>query len=209
MQSERSDVVAVVLAAGRGRRIGGPKALLSFSIDGVRLPLAAAHARRFAFCRRVLVVTRADIAEVLRREVVDLGAELIVSRAPDELGPAGSLSAAAGAIDGAGSVLVTPVDCPPVSRAALDALLGAFSAAPDAVAARPLYRGRRGHPVVLGSPVWGPYRHHSRPLRDVLREWRERVIDVPVDDPGVLADIDTPQDLAAAPRFFGPGDPEV
>lgn len=211
MLSQRSDVVGVVLAAGRGRRLGGPKALLVHTLDGVEMPLAAAHARRWAFCGRVLVVTRLDIAAILRREVTDLGAEILISDAADELGPAGSLSVAATAIAGTGIVLVTPVDCPPVSLATLEQLLTAFEATPTAVAARPVHAGRRGHPVVLGAEIWAPFRTQPRPLRDVLRQWGDRVIDVPIEDPGVLGDIDTPADLGAVPRFYGlePGDPEA
>jgi CTP:molybdopterin cytidylyltransferase MocA len=197
-----TSVIGVVLAAGRGRRMGGPKALLAWGAD--RMPLAAAHADAWSFCDRVLIVTRSDIASALRRAAPLLEAEVVISHADDELGPAGSLAAAAEIVEGEPLMLVTPVDCPPVAEPTTRALLAAMDA-PHVAAARPRHGDRRGHPVVLDPEVWRRYREVARPLRDVLRELGERVTEVAVDDPGVLRDIDRPSDLDEAPRFVGPG----
>jgi molybdenum cofactor cytidylyltransferase len=191
-------VVTVVLAAGRGERLGGPKALLLW--PGER-PLALEHVLARSECERVLVVVREAVARVLR---LPPPGELVVSHEEDDLGPAGSLAAAAACVAEDAVVLVTPVDCPPVSTAVTRRLLEALG-----VAARPVYRGRRGHPVAIAGSVLARYRREAVPLREVLASLGDAVIDVEVDDPGVLADLDSPGDLRGPPRFLLPAPGEA
>src|SRR5688500_17789170 len=114
-------MIAVVLAAGRGERLGGPKALLTWPGPAGDEPLALAHARvrLAAECTRAIVVVRAEVATALGKLVADERITLVTSRAPDDLGPAGSLAAASEwlrAHDCAYDVAVVgPVDMPPVS----------------------------------------------------------------------------------------------
>ena len=220
-------VTTVVLAAGRGVRLGGPKALLAWPLEpGQWVPLAAAHAalRQRAESDRVLIVTRADIAVALARHAPDLVADLVVSAAPDDDGPAGSIAAAtvflaaenAGEAAAGDLVLITPVDCPPARPATAQALLDRLRHHPELLAARPKHGRRRGHPVVLRVTALAPYgAGDPPPLRDLLRALGDRVADVELDDETVLRDIDNPADwaawtqlqgydAAAVPRFFWP-----
>ncbi len=205
--------VGVVLAAGRGRRLGGPKALLAWArFDDTQSsiasrPLAEAHAHAWRACRRVLIVTRGDIGEALRSLAPTMAADIVVSVADDELGPAGSLSAAAARLFDLGErdvrMLVTPVDCPPVLKPTCRALLTALEA-DGVVAAKPRHEGRGGHPVALAPAVWHRYRTASEPLRDVLRALPPASVrDVAVDDVSVLRDVDRPDDLGSRPVFLG------
>ncbi len=109
--------------------------------------------------------------------------------------------AAAAVMDPASHALLTPVDCPPVQRATVRALLDAL-ARPGVLAARPQYGDRRGHPVALTPGIWLRYRHDPVPLRDILRELGDALADVPVSDGGVLADLDEPHQLDQEPQFF-------
>lgn len=155
--------VVLVLGAGRGERLGGPKALLL--IEGV--PLAVLHRDRTP--ERIVLVTRAAIAEKLAP--FDLG--VVISDAPDELGPAGSIHAAvaAGALDEVDEVLVTPVDVPPSPDAArLFAELGQHEAA----------RFERGHPVAIRASILRErYRADAPILRDVLASLGDRCVRLP------------------------------
>lgn len=221
--------VTIVLAAGLGRRLGGPKARLAWPCDAdlggdspAAEPLAWAHARARLHCEsaRVLVVTRAELADALSAWPVPAGAELVVSTEPDDVGPAGSIAAAARRLqdDHALSAtslraIVTPVDCPPVRGEVVAALLAALEPAQartSPVAARPRHEGQRGHPIAMTGELFTAYLGADRPsLRDVLRAHAPRVCDVEVSDPGVLADLDTLEDYARLtgtrepPRFLG------
>jgi molybdenum cofactor cytidylyltransferase len=204
-----SRVATVLLAAGAGKRLGGPKALLCW--PGPRqkdVPLAIAHAedRLAAESRRVLVVTRRAIVISLLGYVRP-GIDLLASDAADELGPAGSLAFAAPRLDDEDTVVVTPVDTPPAKAETVAVLLAALAADPALLAARPVCHGRGGHPVVLRRAALDRYRQPNPPtLRDHLQALGAACAGVPVADPTVLIDLDTPADvmgtLQALPRFF-------
>lgn len=214
----------VVLAAGRGQRLGGPKALLAWQLDdGSVMPLAAVHAvrRLAAESHRVHVVARPRVAAALC-PWLPAGADAVSSSAPEALGPAGSIAAAVMAAMPAGDrggasapehessdsiVIVTPVDCVPASSDTVQRLVDALRKQEGALVARPRHGGRGGHPVALRSLVLERYRGPAPPpLRELIRRLGSGVVDVAVEDPGVLADIDTPYDLAACgqgpARFF-------
>jgi CTP:molybdopterin cytidylyltransferase MocA len=183
----------IVLAAGAGVRMGGPKALLM--VDGE--PLASVHARRLreAGCRRVVIVTRAELAARFFME-----AEVAVSAAPD---PAGSLAIGLRALAPlADDVLViTPVDAWPALVATVGRLVRTVRSGADA--ATPTRDARGGHPVALRARVLDC--DAPRPLRDVLNDLGAKRMRVQVDDPGIAVDLDTPDDVqratGAPPRF--------
>lgn len=190
---KREDRCCLVLASGSGTRMGGPKALLLWNDR----PLASAHAAaRREDCERTIVVTRAHIAEALRRADPDL--ELVVSTEPDELGPAGSIAAAvrSGALSRHAVVIVTPVDVMPASREVIEALAAATL---RGEAAKPIRGGRAGHPVACRRALLErEYGADAPPLRDVLGRLGDGCISVLVADPAVDGDLDTPEAWEAA-----------
>jgi molybdenum cofactor cytidylyltransferase len=187
----KAEIVGVVLAAGDGERMGGSKALLLVAGE----PLAALHARRLreAGCRRVVVAVRPNVSHKVGSPE---GARVVVSSAPD---PAGSLAVAVrdGDIGSDAIVLVTPVDAAPVQQATLRTLIASLVGGVDA--ATPSHDGRSGHPVACRGHVLERYRREEAPppLRDVIRALGDRRARIEVDDPFVLVDLDTPDDVVA------------
>lgn len=207
---KRPDVAMLVLASGRGERMGGPKALLRWT-DGA--PIVASHAKLGAsVCGRVVVVVRASVARILRPLLPQ--AVVVKSSAPGPWGPAGSIAAAvrAGALAGATWTLITPVDAVPAAPSTVRLLLNAAISGVHAV--RPRFEGRGGHPVLVRSDavVSAYLARLPPPLRDVLRELA--CADVEVADRGVVADLNTPEAYRAwtgvDPRFVvaGGGEPD-
>ena len=137
---------AIVLAAGAGQRMGGPKAILVVSGE----PLARVHARRLreAGCGGVVIVTRAELATRFVRD-----ASVAVSGAPD---PAGSLAIGLRALAPSPQdlVVITPVDAWPARVETIAQLVRAVRQ--GAEAATPLREGRGGHPVVVRARVLDP-----------------------------------------------------
>ncbi len=197
----------VVLAAGASVRSGPvPKALLPLPGGGTVLRRIVGTAISGSFSP-VIVVLGAH-APALQEELLDLpGARSCVHDGWAQ-GRTGSFKrglAEAGA--GLGGTLLWPVDHPFVLPSTLDALLRAAAShlsatrSPDpAHWVLPTYEGRRGHPVLLSDTareeVLG-YRD-DEPLFRYPRSHPGHVLEVPVEDPGVLENIDTPDALASA-----------
>ncbi len=200
--------VAVVLAAGRGQRLGGNGKAGVKLPDGRSMLEACLAAIRSAGIDEVLVVVRPgdqrSIAEACR-----LGVPAVPSRWPHG-GPFGSVRTALlrwgtspDHTSGAPPcpLLLHPVDHPWVQPATLLALLRAARGRRYVV---PRLGGRRGHPVALGPDVLAPLASlcPTVTLRDALRR-AARSCELPVADPGVLANLNRPEELRVPAAAFG------
>jgi CTP:molybdopterin cytidylyltransferase MocA len=150
-------VGGLLLAAGAGRRMGGPKALLR-DARGVPYLDRAVGVLLDGGCETVTVVlgAAADDARAVLDEAgwtEDPAVDVVVAVDWDEgMGAslrAGLTALAGGACDAA---LVTLVDLPDVGEDVLRRVLGAGSGASALV--RATYDGRPGHPVLLGRDHW-------------------------------------------------------
>ncbi|WP_344018556.1 nucleotidyltransferase family protein [Microlunatus capsulatus] len=142
-----------MLAAGAGRRAGGPKALRR-DADGTAWLTRAVRVLVDGGCDPVLVVLGCGAAEASALLAADpvTGADVRTLTHPGwAYGLAGSLRHgldAAGRL-GPAAVVVHLVDLPDVGPAVVRRLLAAAPPAPD-VLARAGYDGRPGHPVLVG-----------------------------------------------------------
>ncbi|HEY2949932.1 MAG TPA: nucleotidyltransferase family protein [Micromonosporaceae bacterium] len=180
----------LVLAAGGGRRYGGPKALVRL---GDRLLVErAVRVVRDAGCAPLVVVLGAAADRV--RAEADLAGVTVVDNPDWATGMGSSLVVglrALGDTDAAAAV-VQLVDIPGVTSAAVARFVGL--AAPDALA-RASYRGRPGHPVLLGREHWSGVACRAvgdQGAREYLAAHADEVITVPCDDVADGADLDVP-----------------
>jgi CTP:molybdopterin cytidylyltransferase MocA len=90
---------------------------------------------------------------------------------------------------------VLPVDHPRVQSATISALLEAFRET-GAPIVRPIHGGRPGHPVLFGRAVWGELDAPDLEsgARDVVHRHHAEIHEVPVDDPGIVIDVNTPEE---------------
>jgi CTP:molybdopterin cytidylyltransferase MocA len=204
-------ILSIVLAAGDGKRLGGPKALLAWpSPSGKDRPLSIAHAeeRLAAESAEVLIVTRKTMIPALLGYVRP-GIHLLSSDAAADLGPAGSLAFAVSRLPEGDMIVVTPVDTQPARAETVRAMVTRLVDDPLLLAARPSYHGRGGHPVVLRRAALDVYKTGAPPLRDHLASLGDSVAVVEVSDPTIVLDLNTPADvmgvLRALPRFLPGG----
>jgi CTP:molybdopterin cytidylyltransferase MocA len=177
----------LVLAAGEARRFGGPKQLAA--LDG--RPLIEHALAALADLDRVVVVLGAR-AETIRAGA-DLGAAEVVVCDDGAEGMSASLRAGLAALRGTGEVVILLADQPFI-RAAVVARVRA-SAGP---AARAVYHGEPGHPVVVRRPLLeraGELRGDAG-FRDLLAGAAE----VECSDLADPRDIDTRDDLEVVRR---------
>jgi CTP:molybdopterin cytidylyltransferase MocA len=145
--------VGILLAAGEGRRMGRPKALMH-DPDGTSWLLRACATLDEGGCERVVVVLGAGAAEA--RELLDeVPVDVIV--APDwSAGMSASLRAGLGFLIEGDAALLHLVDLPDVGPDVVARVLsaGAGLEDPAAVLSRASYDGEPGHPVLLGRHHW-------------------------------------------------------
>jgi molybdenum cofactor cytidylyltransferase len=183
-------VAGLILAAGESRRMGRPKALLE--LDGMTFLACGIELLRAAGCAPVLVVDGAH----------RLGGVEVVHNEAWQRGPLSSLQVGlrralvlAPAID---AVLVHHVERPRVQVQTLRSLLAGLTREPDGIW-QPTHLGRSGHPIVWPRSLFDellaldPSHASARELLRGSAAARRRKLEV--DDPGVLDNFDTPDDL--------------
>lgn len=149
-------IVGVLLAAGAGSRMGKPKALVRDD-DGTPWLTRAVAVLLDGGCERVVVVlgAAADEAEWVLAEVQGPLTRVDAVRAEDwKRGMSASLGAGLGPLadSDATAALVHLVDLPDVTAAVVRRVLSYDDSA--AALARAAYRGRPGHPVLIGREHW-------------------------------------------------------
>lgn len=193
-------VDGVVLAAGASRRMGSPKALLDS--DGASFVERAVRLLRDGGCRAIVVVIRPG-ADRVGTAASGAGARVVVN--PDESAEQiDSLRLALRNLDpGASAALVLPVDHPLVRPATVRALIDAHGRDEGDIV-RPVHDGQPGHPTLFAAAVFDALYDSEleRGAESVVESLASRRADLDVDDPGVVADIDTPEDYRA--RLGGP-----
>jgi molybdenum cofactor cytidylyltransferase len=185
----------VVLAAGQGRRFGG---------DGHKLAQPLGSSDVLGHCLRravesglpVVVVTTAALAPLAAPHLA--GADVVVV-ADEEArrGMGRSIASGVAARPHAPGWLILPGDMPLVQPATIRAVAEALQQHPVAYAQ---HRGQRGHPVGFAAELYSELvvLNGDEGARRIVARYPAFGVDV--DDPGVLLDVDTPADLAAARR---------
>ncbi|MBW5801246.1 nucleotidyltransferase family protein [Halomonas elongata] len=190
------DVVVLVMAAGRSRRFGRDK-----------------RTARLADGRPLLAATRESVSRTypLQRLILREG------EGPASLGLSPSVPhwrVPSSILEGLGTSLGHAVrtacldpelahcrtlaiwlgDMPWIAPATSEALL---TQARDDTILRPTHDGQPGHPVLFGRTFWPELSNLTgdQGAHELLVRHRERCHHLPVDDPGVLRDVDRPQDL--------------
>lgn len=191
----KSRPAVIVLAAGRGSRFRGLQHKLMQGL-GTSTVLASTLSNALASQLPVLVVTSEPLAElvachVATRDMVVLPA--VGSPASQALGMGYSIAAGVAARSDASGWLVLPADMPMVQPSSLRAVAHELESHAVAYAQ---YQGRRGHPVGFSAELYSELVMLTGDEGARRLVARYAALGVEVDDPGVLLDVDTEDDLA-------------
>ncbi len=178
-------MTAVVLAAGGGERMGRTKMLAPFRGRPL-LEWTLQLVQQLSVPHRVLVL--GSEAEKVRGAVPATGWRIIVNPVWEE-GMSSSLRAAE-AVAPKGGLLVFLGDMPCIPKRACEEVISRAGQRPVA----PSYRGQRGFPVYIPPPLRGQLQNlqGDEGARSMLAQCEH----IPQQQPGVLWDIDRPEELA-------------
>ncbi len=187
-------IVGVLLAAGAGTRFGGDK-LLARLPDETPVGVRAARTLRSGVDRALAVVRPGDVtlARLLEAEGLDVA---LFSQADDGMGA--SLAFGVAAAPDADGWIIALADMPFVQRETIEIVAGMLRA--GAWIAAPSCRGRRGHPVGFTRALFPELigLGGDRGARTILERYAPRVEVFESEDPGILLDIDTLNDISGA-----------
>jgi molybdenum cofactor cytidylyltransferase len=189
-------VAAIVLAAGRGTRMGPENKLLA---EFKQKPIVrhAAEAALASKARPVIVVTGHQgerVAGALKGLEVSLVQNPRFAEGLSTSLRAG-LAALSPEID---AVAVVLGDMPEVSGALIDRLAAAIDPARGALIAVPTRNGKRGNPVVWSRRLFDDLARLEGDVgaRHLIGLYADAVVEVPAEDEAVFVDVDTPEALA-------------
>jgi molybdenum cofactor cytidylyltransferase len=188
-------ITGILLAAGAGTRFGGRK-LLHPLPDGAPIGLAALRNLRSALSPVVAVVRPGD--DELRELLASAGA-VVIECAAAEHGMGHSLAAGVAQTSGADGWVIALGDMPSIQPRTILAIAQQLEQGAEIVV--PVFAGERGHPVGFGRrfrddlmAVTG-----DAGARTILRAHPTEVHRLEVDDPAVLQDLDTMDDVRRLP----------
>ena len=189
----RSGVSAVVLAAGMSKRMGsvkqllrlGEKTLLETVLDNLRVSQVDE-----------MVIVLGGSAQLIQQQI-KLDDACVVINEEYQQGMGTSLRVGVSAVDpSSDAALIVLADQPFVRPGTIDQLIDCFRAQ-ELPLVIPMYRGHRGNPVLLDRSLFPEVMTLSGDtgFRAILGRHTSQLLKVPVDDVGVLIDVDTEADL--------------
>ena len=193
---ETQKFAAILLAAGTSSRFGGSHKLMQ-PLDGrplIQHSLTPIIASTF---HQTIIVT-GHLADQLTPLTQHEAAEIIFNENYQH-GMGTSLATGIGALnDDIDAAFIFLADMPDITAEIIERLTAAFTANPTATICTPTHNGQRGHPVIFA-------RQHFAALsaltgdngaKAIIRDNTGTLLELPVNTPAILRDIDTPHDLA-------------
>ncbi len=198
-----NDFTALVLGGGLSSRMGSPKLILPLGDETVVEKVIGLF--RQARVNEIVVVLGHGAQTVLPH-LANSGSKWVIN---DEYrsGMFSSVRKGAAAIAGkCRGFFVLPADMPLVKPDTLKTLMAAFGEEGKLVF-RPCHNGRHGHPPLISSSLIPAILEFpgAGGLRAFFARLERSVADIECDDPGILEDLDTPEDYRRACERFEHG----
>ncbi len=189
----RQRIASVILAAGDSRRMGKPKALLKIG-QSVFLETIFNLLEEAKYDPLITVLGN-DFKEIFQ-SIQKKRKILFLRNQFSEKGQLYSMQCGLKHVPGdVPGCLVVLVDHPLVSLTTYLSVYEAAQKFPYKIII-PVYEGKRGHPVYFGKKYFNNLLTAplSEGARYVVQKYEKSILELPVDDAGILVDIDTPEE---------------
>jgi CTP:molybdopterin cytidylyltransferase MocA len=188
-------ISGILLAAGESSRMQGAfKPLLKW---GKRTVIGeCVHQMRNSQLAEIFVVLGHREMEI-RQTLAGSGVQYVINE-EYQRGMLSSIKAGLALISpNADAALIALVDQPMVTKEIIDSLIGAFNEGEKGIVL-PTYRGKRGHPVIVAAKYFEDIMQLDEDSPEGMRQFIAGhpgdTLEVPVDTPAVIEDIDLPED---------------
>ena len=199
-------ISVIILAAGYSRRMGQPKQLLTLG----KSTILQQTVKKYLDSHAGEIIVVVGYQEQRVRQLLEGHSLKIVFNADYPSGMASSIATGIREMDKKSQgIMIALGDLPLVSTQTINELISAFLSGNKGIVL-PTYQGMSGHPVIFSIA----YRQELLKLRGdkgarkVIDDHREDVLEVPVDDEGILADIDTKEQYDRISVNFSPDKPK-
>lgn len=193
-------VSCILLAAGLSSRFGSPKGLAM--LNGKTILERHQHNLLLTKVTNIIVVLGAE-AEKHRPHILR-SPKITSVHNPDYLsGQTSSVKCGVSALHPSHAAMILPVDFPFVQGATVDDLIREYERNRPLILV-PSLHGRKGHPPIFSPDLRNDILSLSESvgLNDILHRNLARVSVLPVEDEGVLATFNTPEELAKIKTEF-------
>ncbi len=189
-------LVGIILAAGESKRMGSPKQLLPWG-EKIILQQVIDNAQSSQL-DRILVVLGAQADEISRKIITSSKTDMVINLNYKE-GMSSSVKCgvknAAAKVD---AYLLLLGDQPLISAQIINKVIDSYKSGGKGIA-RPVYKGGHGHPVIFAAK----YKKELLSIGEggakmVLTNHADDILELPLEEPEILNDIDTPQDYQNA-----------
>jgi molybdenum cofactor cytidylyltransferase len=195
-------ICAIVLAAGRSRRMGTQKLLLPW---GGKSVIAQVVDEIGSGCDQVFVVTGAD-GHAVRAALADRAVNFVVNPQPESEMLESVRCGLRALPEECEGVLIIPGDQPTISAETVREIIRAFNET-DATIVIPTFHGERGHPMVFHTKFREEVLtgFNGEGLNVLRKKHHSEVLELPLSAPQVLEDLDTPEEYERLrPHQFSP-----
>jgi molybdenum cofactor cytidylyltransferase len=185
-------ISAIVLAAGEAARFGQPKQLVR--VAGKTLLEHTLDHLRASRAGEIVVVLGAFADEI--KQQVHFGRERVIFNPDFASGMSTSLQAGVRAISG-DAALIALADQPFVRPETIDLLIADYERHTSPSIVIPTYNGAGGNPVIVDRSFFPEIMNLRGDVgcRAIFADHAQSIVKLPVDDRGVVMDIDRPEDL--------------
>lgn len=190
--SGRPGIHALVLAAGQSRRVGRPKQVLTYGQTTITGTVVRTLLETDV--QSVTVVTQTALIDDLELPRSPRVAIATNDEPKSEMIDSVRIGLSAPATGSPGDgILVVPGDMPRLMVGTVRRCIDAFRNDAGCLVVA-TYAGRRGHPLILPHAMTDHVATLSGGLNTLVHAHQDRLVEVPTDDPGVIENINTPED---------------